>query len=94
VRPENKKEDRVDRRLAENQDPDKRCILVMREAHTEAEVEAGHTGARKTLTFIVKNENQADLGKLAPAYIAPGTVICADGSDAYDCCLPSTNSAG
>jgi hypothetical protein len=84
VRPENKKEDRVDRRLAENQDPDKRCILVMREAHTEAEVEAGHTGARKTLTFIVKNENQADLGKLAPAYIAPGTVICADGSDAYD----------
>ena len=84
VRPENKKEDRVDRRLAENQDPDKRCILVMREAHTEAEVEAGHTGARKTLTFIVKNENQADLGKLAPAYIAPGTVICADESDAYD----------
>jgi transposase-like protein len=71
VRPENRKEDRVDRRLAENQDPDKRCILVMREAHTETEVEAGHTGARKTLTFIVKNENQADLGKLAPAYIAP-----------------------
>ena len=29
----------------------------MREAHTEAEVEAGHAGARKTLTFIVKNEN-------------------------------------
>jgi len=78
VRPENKKEDRVDRRLAENQDPDKRCILVMREAHTEAEVEAGNTGARKTLTFIVKNENQADLGKLAPAYIVKGTVICAD----------------
>jgi len=84
VRPENKKEDRVDRRLAENQDPDKRCILVMRQAHTEAEVEAGNAGAKKTLTFIVKNENQADLGKLAPAYIAPGAVICADESDAYD----------
>jgi len=74
----------VDRRLVENQDPDKRCILVMREAHTEAEVESGHAGARQTLTFIVKNENQADLGKLAPAAIAPGAVICADESDAYD----------
>ncbi len=84
VRPENKKEDRVDRRLAENQDPDKRCILVMRQAHTEAEVEAGNAGAKKTLTFIVKNENQADLGKLAPAYIAKGSVICADEADAYD----------
>jgi transposase-like protein len=83
VRPENKKEGRVDRRLAENQDPDKRCILVMREAYTETEVEAGNAGARKTLTFIVKNENQADLGKLAPVYIAQGAVICADESDAY-----------
>ncbi|WP_287669528.1 transposase [Accumulibacter sp.] len=84
VRPENSNEDRVDRRLAENQDPDKRCILVMRQAHTEAEVEAGNAGAKKTLTFIVKNENQADLGKLAPAYIAQGSMICADESDAYD----------
>lgn len=31
VRPQNKKEERVDRRLGENQSPDKRCILVMRE---------------------------------------------------------------
>jgi transposase-like protein len=84
LRPENRKEDRVDRRLAENQDPDKRCILVMREAHTEAEVEAGAAGARKTLTLILKNENQADIGKLAPVYIALGSVICADESPAYD----------
>jgi hypothetical protein len=32
----------------------------------------------------VKNENQADLGKLARTYIAPGAVICADESEAYD----------
>ena len=37
VRPENKKEDRVDRRLAENQDPDKRCII-------EVEVDARGLG--------------------------------------------------
>ena len=30
VRPENRKEDRVDRRLAEYQSPDKCCVLVMR----------------------------------------------------------------
>jgi transposase-like protein len=38
VRPENKKEDRVDRRLAENQDPNKRCILVMRQNYTPEEM--------------------------------------------------------
>ena len=31
--PENKKEDRVDLHLAEDQDPDKRCIVVMLRAH-------------------------------------------------------------
>ncbi len=56
----------------------------MREAHAEAEVEAGNTGARKTLTCILKNENQADIGKLAPVHIAKCAVICADESDAYD----------
>ena len=35
VRAQNKKEERLDRRLAENQSPDKRCILVMREQHPE-----------------------------------------------------------
>ena len=30
VRPKNKQEDRVDRRLAENQNPDKQCIEVVR----------------------------------------------------------------
>jgi len=84
ARPANKKEDRVDRRLAENQDADRRCIVVIREAHTEAEVAAGSAGARKTLTFVRENENQADIGKLASAYVAHGSVICADESDAYD----------
>ena len=84
ARPANKKEDRVDRRLAENQDADRRCIVVIREAHTEAEVAAGSAGAKKTLTFVRENENQADIGKLASAYIAAGSVICVDESNAYD----------
>jgi transposase-like protein len=86
VRPENKKADRVDRRLAENQAPAKRCILVMRQCYTPEEVmKLPHAaGAKRTLTFILKKENQTDLGKLAPVYIAKGSVICADESDAYD----------
>ena len=84
IRQENQKEDRVDRRLTEHQNPDKRCILVMRQNHTPEEVADGSAGAKRTLTFILKNENQADINKLAPRHIAPGSVISADESVAYD----------
>ena len=84
VRPKNKKEDRVDRRRAENQSPDKRCILVMREKHPEDSGEPGPGGARRTLSFVIGRENQADVGTLAARFITPGTVLSADESDAYD----------
>ena len=84
VRPKNKKEDRVDRRLAENQNPDKRCILVLREKHPQNGDEPGPAGARRTLSFVIRRENQADVGALASRFIAPGTLISADESDAYD----------
>jgi hypothetical protein len=48
IRPQNKKEDRIDRRLAEHQRPDKRCVFVMRQKSTDADM----AGANKTLTFI------------------------------------------
>jgi len=84
VRPQNKKEDRVDRRLAENQSPDKRCILVMREKHPEQDGAPEPVGARRTLSFVIRRENQTDVGALAQRFIAPGTVVSADESDAYD----------
>jgi transposase-like protein len=84
VRPENKKEDRRDRRLAENQSPDKRCILVMREKHPTRDGAPQPGGARRTLSFVIRRENQADVGTLARRFIAPGTSIAADESDAYD----------
>jgi hypothetical protein len=84
VRPKNKQEDRVDRRLAENQNPDKRCILVLREKHPQNGDQPGPVGARRTLSFVIRRENQADVGALASRFIAPGTVISADESDAYD----------
>lgn len=82
IRPKNKKEDRIDRRLAENQRPDKRCVLVMRQRGETAENEI--KGANKTLTFVIKSENQADVSKLATEFVKKGSMICADESNAYD----------
>jgi len=79
IRPKNKKEDRIDRRLAENQRPDKRCVFVMRQKSQELAA-----GANKTLTFVLKSENQTDVIKLATAYVEKGSTICADESNAYD----------
>ena len=78
VRPANKKVDRVDRRLAENQKPSKRCVFVMRSRD-----KAGR-GAKRTLTFVMKQENQADVKHLAGRFITKGTVIYADEASAYD----------
>ncbi len=82
VRPKNKKEDRIDRRLAQNQQPGKRCVFVMRQ---KVKV-IGDTiqGANKTISFVIKAENQADVGKLADLYVSKGSIICADESTAYD----------
>jgi len=71
----------ADLRLAENQSPDKRCIVVMRECHAANDEDVG---AKRTLTFIVKKETQAALGKLVPELVAAGAVLCADESEAYD----------
>jgi transposase-like protein len=82
IRPKNKKEDRIDRRLAEHQRPDKRCVFVMRQRGDSDE--NAIKGANKTLTFVIKSENQADVNKLAADFVKKGSMICADESNAYD----------
>lgn len=82
IRPKNKKAVRIDRRLAVNQRPDKRCVLVMRQK--AAANDGGICGAAKTLTFVLKAENQADVSKLAGTFVRKGSIICADESNAYD----------
>lgn len=80
VRPKNKKEDRVDRRLAENQKADKRCVLVMRERHGDGEAKGG----RRTLAFVMKSENQSSALKLAGRFVRKGSTVFADEATAYD----------
>ena len=85
IRPKNKKEDRVDRRLAIHQNPDKRCVFVMRQAFDPEDPNGNILkGANKTITFILKTENQSDISKLAEAFVEKGSTICADESNAYD----------
>ncbi len=79
IRPKNKKEDRIDRRLAIHQKPGKRCVFVMRQKCQELAA-----GASKTITFVLKSENQSDVSKLADAHVTQGSTICADESNAYD----------
>jgi transposase-like protein len=82
IRPKNKKSERIDRRLAEHQKPGKRCVFVMRQRVETKSDEL--KGADKTLTFVLKSENQADVIQLADRFVNRGSVICADESNAYD----------
>ncbi len=77
VRPENREEDRVDRRLAGNQNPNKRCILVIRERD-------GESKPGRALTFVLKSENQNDIKALAGKFVLKGTNLYADECQAYN----------
>ena len=78
VRPANKVEQRVDRRLAKNQNPKKRAIVVIRQRA------ASGRGADKTRTFMVNSENQKTTLKLALDNIDTSATIHADEHHAYD----------
>ena len=79
VRPNNRIENRIDRRLKENQDPDKRAVLVMRERH---EVEG--EGAYKTVTAVAKAETESAVNAFVARHVESGTTISADESNAYN----------
>ena len=90
IRPQNKKADRIDRRLAAHQKDSKRCILVFRQRAIAKVVQGtsaadnAPVGGAKTITFIVKSENQADVKVLAERVVQTGSTIHADESSAYD----------
>ena len=72
------KEDRVDRRLKENQNPKKRAVMVMRQRGEKGK------GSIKTRTFLVKSENQKSSKKLAVSNISKDATIYADEHNSYD----------
>ena len=85
VRPKNRKVERVDRRLAKHQSPNKRCILVLRQrAPQEDNDTVPQAGANKTLTFVISSENQRDITSLSKRFIRTHSTIHADENAAYD----------
>jgi len=83
VRPRNKRKHRKDRRLAKNQNPNKRCIINMSLRHATANLD-GAVGSRRTITFVLKSENSADIVPIVRQYVLPGSLICCDENVAYD----------
>lgn len=79
TRPKNKKEDRLDLRLTQNQNPNKRCVLVARQRADDECI-----GAIATKTFIIKSENTHVINKIATSYIARESTIHTDGANGYD----------
>jgi len=81
VRPVNRVADGQDRRLGEHRDPDRRCVLVLRQTPPASDTASGAT---RTLSFVVQRENQDDAGRLAKRFITAGTPIAAEESKAYN----------
>jgi hypothetical protein len=70
VRPENRKEDRRDRRLSENQIGKRRVVVALRERRG------------RTLTFVVKREAQGV--EIARRHVAPDASVFADEATRWD----------
>ena len=81
VRPANNIEDRIDRRRAENQNPNKRCIIVVRE---RADGTVHYLGSKRTLTYVLHNENPTGIRQIANTAIALGSTVHTDEANAYD----------
>ena len=70
VRPANRKEDRVDRRLAENMNGKRKCVVVLRE--------------REGRTKAVALTNEAEGVSLVKKHVAKGAVVHADEAASWD----------
>lgn len=93
IRQQNKKENRVDRRLKVNENPNKRCIIVMRNHYTADEILANPNlvGAKSTYTFVALSENHKTVSNLAKLYIEPSSTIHTDEHPSYDNLLINYN---
>jgi len=76
IKPENKKEDRIDRRLKENQNGKRMCVLALREANPN--------GPNRTFTRVIKDENGKDTSHAVREHIAKGSTLTADEHHSYD----------
>ena len=81
VRPANNIENRVDRCRFENQNPNKRCVVVVRQRHDGG---TEYIGSRRTLTYVLHNENPTGIAQIANVAIERGSEVHSDEANAYD----------
>jgi len=78
IKPANKKEDRVDRRKAENQNGKRRCVIAFRKKSEDGE------GADRTICHVIDTENQEEITEMAIDAVDPEALIHADQHSGYD----------
>jgi transposase-like protein len=78
VRPKNKKVDRKDTRLAENQNQNKCAVLVLRQRSGEK-----GKGAQRTKVFVIPSETDAYIRPLVTAHVEVGATVITDESPGY-----------
>jgi hypothetical protein len=76
IKPENRKEDRIDRRLKENQNGKRLCVLSLREHNKDA--------PNRTLTRVVRDENAADAWAAVRDHVESRSMVAADEHGSYD----------
>jgi hypothetical protein len=72
VRPKNRAQDRVDRRLAENRSQKRRCVIALRQRNS------------RIVTVITRGEDAAVVTPFVRRYVAQGATLVADEHRAYD----------
>lgn len=79
VKQKNNKAERVDRRLKENRNPKRRCLLAF------CQKSERYGGAERCIMALVPQENKANILPLVETLIEPKTEIYTDKSRAYLC---------
>lgn len=76
IKPENKKEDRIDRRRKENQNGKRMCVLSIREHNLDA--------PNRTITRVVSDENPKAAWAAVRDHVQPQSLLTADEHGSYD----------
>ncbi|MGO7040034.1 IS1595 family transposase [Rhizobium acaciae] len=76
IKPENRKEDRIDRRLKENQNGKRMCVLSIREHNLDA--------PNRTITRVVSDENPKAAWAAVRDHVQPRSLLTADEHGSYD----------
>ena len=77
-RPKNRKADRLDGRLAENQNPDKCAVLVIRERGEETQ-----QGAVRTRIVVLPSENANDVTAAVKANVEQDAIVVTDQGEGF-----------